>query len=169
MLLVVGMFAFGFALVPLYDVICDITGLNGKSSKLLEASTGGMGVVDEDREITVYFTGSVAAGLGWEFRPVVSKMVVNPGREYSTEFYAENELNADITGNAVPSVAPNQAAKYFLKTECFCFTEQTLLAGERRDMPVRFVVDPALPRDIDSVALAYTFYKTADGAVAASY
>lgn len=169
LLLVVGMFAFGFALVPLYDVICDITGLNGKNSQLLEASNGGMGVIDESREVTVYFTGTVAAGLGWKFRPTVNKMVVNPGREYSTEFYAKNELDADITGNAVPSVAPNQAAKYFLKTECFCFTEQTLKAGERRDMPVRFVIDPSLPKDVDSVALAYTFYKIGEGEVATGY
>ena len=160
MIVCIGMLGFGYALVPLYDIICDITGLNGRNTALLEAQESGKTVVDENREITVYFTGVVNRGLSWQFRPTTNKMVVHPGQEYTTEFFALNEAGAAVTGNAAPSVSPNQAAKYFLKTECFCFTEQTLAAGERRDMPVRFVIDPELPKDIDSVVLAYTFYKT---------
>jgi cytochrome c oxidase assembly protein subunit 11 len=155
---VVGMFGFGFALVPLYNVFCDITGINGKTGRieLEEALTE---EVDEDRLVTVEFLATVNSDLPWEFRPMVKKVRVHPGEITEVNYFARNRTGNRVAGQAVPSLAPGLAAKYFNKTECFCFTRQTLGPEEAKEMPLRFVVDPALPEDVRTVSLSYTFYQ----------
>lgn len=159
----VAMFGFGYALVPLYSVFCDITGLNGKTGRLSAAAANALGV-DTSRSITVEFVTNVDTRLPWDFKPTVSRVVVHPGSETAVTFEAVNKAQIAITGHAVPSVAPNAAARYFSKTECFCFTEQRLGPGESRKMPVRFIVDPKLPANIEILTLAYTFFEAADNA-----
>lgn len=155
---VLAMFGFGFALVPLYDVFCEITGLNGKTGRIeLELALGEK--VDAERTVTVEFLATVNSGLPWEFRPVVKKVSVHPGAVTEVKYYARNLTDHAVTGQAVPSLAPGQAARYFNKTECFCFTQQTLGPREGRDMPLRFVVDPDLPAEVKTVSLSYTFYQ----------
>ena len=156
LLVVVAMFGFGYAMVPIYDVLCDITGLNGKTSNT-RANIAGM-EVDSDRLVTVEFIASINADLPWEFRPAVTKMQVHPGQSYTTSFFARNRADQVIVGRAVPSVTPGVAARHFKKIECFCFTEQLFQPGEGRDMPLQFVVDPALPEKIETVTLSYTFF-----------
>jgi cytochrome c oxidase assembly protein subunit 11 len=155
------MFGFGFALVPLYDVFCEITGLNGKTGRV-ELEKALTGRVDRDRLVTVEFLSTVHSDLPWEFRPMVRHIKVHPGEVTEVHYFARNRDDSQATGQAVPSVAPGQAAKYFNKTECFCFTRQTLAAGETKEMPIRFVVDPALPDDVVRVSLSYTFYQAED-------
>jgi cytochrome c oxidase assembly protein subunit 11 len=163
---VLAMFGFGFALVPLYDVFCDITGINGKTGRIAaeEALTRS---VDEQRTVTVEFLASVNSELPWEFRPLVKKIEVHPGEIREVNYFARNRSGHMIAGQAVPSLAPGVAAKYFNKTECFCFTRQTLGPGEGKDMPLRFVVDPDLPAEVRTVSLSYTFYP-AQGTAAGS-
>ncbi len=157
------MFGFGFALVPLYDVICDITGLNGKTGRIeLEETLGA--VVEEDRLVTVEFLGTVHSDLPWKFKPVVRRVKVHPGEVTEVNYLASNLADQQVAGQAVPSVAPGKAAKYFNKTECFCFTRQTLEPGEIKEMPLRFVVDPELPEDVRTVSLSYTFFQAKDDA-----
>ena len=152
------MFGFGFALVPLYDVFCDITGINGKTGRIeLEEALSQQ--IDEDRLVTVEFLATVHSDLPWEFRPVVKKIKVHPGEVIEVNYYARNKTNEVVTGQAVPSLAPGLAAKYFSKTECFCFTRQALGPGEDKDMPLRFIVDPELPENVRTVSLSYTFYQ----------
>ena len=112
-----------------------------------------------ERWVTVQFDGGVNSKLPWAFRPEQLSMRVHPGRQYEAKYFAQNTSDHPIVGNAVPSLAPARASGYFSKTECFCFTAQTLAAGESRDMPVRFIVDPALPEDVGTITLSYTFYK----------
>ena len=109
--------------------------------------------------VTVVFDSNVNSKLPWEFQPHVLTMQVRPGEPYETTYVARNRSDRDIVGSATPSVAPARASQYFNKTECFCFTAQTLAAGESRDMPVRFIVDPGLPDDVKTVTLSYTFFK----------
>lgn len=152
------MFGFGFAMVPLYDVFCDITGLNGKTGRIaLEDALSQ--TVDEDRLVTVEFLATVHSDLPWEFRPMVRRIKVHPGEVNEVNYYAMNNTDNLVTGQAVPSLAPGLAAKYFNKTECFCFTRQSLGPGEGKEMPLRFVVDPALPENVRTVSLSYTFYQ----------
>ena len=151
------MFGFGYLMVPIYDVLCDITGLNGKTGAISESQASQLSV-DEDREIRVEFTSSLNQYAPWQFKPKVASMMVQPGKQYVTSYVATNTLDKKLTGQAVPSVAPGRAAKYFNKTECFCFVQQTFAANETRDMPLVFVVDPYLPEDVDTVTLSYTFF-----------
>ncbi len=151
------MFGFGYALVPLYDLFCDITGLNGKTGVTSERSAS-LQAVDRSRSITVQFTGNTAGRLAWEFRPAVDTMEVHPGEVRETLYYARNTTSRDMVGRAIPSVAPNRAAAYFKKTECFCFSNQELAAGELKEMPVRFVVDPEVPDDVHTITLSYAFF-----------
>jgi len=160
---VLAMFGFGFALVPLYDVFCEITGLNGKTGRIA-AEEALARKVDEKRLVTVEFLASVNGELPWEFRPVVRKVSVHPGEVTEVSYFASNSTGKTVAGQAIPSVAPGLAAKYFNKTECFCFTRQTLGPNEGKEMPLRFVVDPELPEDIRTVSLSYTFYPAQDGA-----
>ena len=152
------MFGFGFALVPLYDVFCDITGLNGKTGRI-ELEEALSQTVDEDRLVTVEFLGVVHSELPWEFRPLVRRIKVHPGEVTEVNYYAMNKTDNTVAGQAIPSLAPGLAAKYFNKTECFCFTRQSLGPGEAKEMPLRFVVDPALPEDVRTVSLSYTFFQ----------
>ena len=152
-----GSFLFCFALIPIYSIYCEITGINGKTGNA-GGSSAAAGVVDTTRTITVQFDTSVKAGLPWSFRAKQASIEVHPGQITEVLFEASNLSANDLVGQAVPSVAPNRASIYFNKTECFCFTEQTLAAGETRDMPVRFVVDPALPANVSVMTLSYTFY-----------
>jgi cytochrome c oxidase assembly protein subunit 11 len=158
-LMAAGSFAFGFALVPLYDVFCEVTGI-GSRDRLVRAGSADGQVPDATRTVVVEFTASVPAG-GWEFEPVAATMEVQPGRLYETHYRARNLAQEAVTGQAVPSVAPMRAARYFVKTECFCFTPQHFAGGEEREMAVRFVVDRELPAGIDRLTLSYAFYDIA--------
>jgi len=153
---VFGMFCFGFALVPLYDVFCEYTGLNGKTG--VQYVSEEQMQVDPSREITVEFIANTGSHMPWEFKPITHAVKVHPGEAARTEYVAKNKTSKDIVGRAVPSVAPGQAASYFHKTECFCFTEQVLKAGEEKIMPVVFIVDPAIDADVHEITLSYTFF-----------
>jgi len=155
----VAAFGFGFALVPLYDMMCRITGY-GSSAALSQSSAAPSGEVDESRVVTVEFLAELPTVGAWEFRPVVGSIEVQPGRLYSTEFIAKNLTGRATTGQAVPNVAPSKASAFLHKTECFCFTPQSFAADEEKRMPVRFFVDPALPKYVDRITLSYTFYDT---------
>ena len=123
------------------------------------AAAGASAASDDARWVTVQFDGGVNSKLPWQFAPEQRSMRVQLGRQYEALYFARNTSDRGIVGSAVPSVAPARASAYFNKTECFCFTAQTLAAGESRDMPVRFIVDPALPHGVKTVTLSYTFYK----------
>ena len=166
MLVVIGMFGVGFAMVPLYDIFCDITGINGKTGDQVTLSESME--VDTSRLVEVEFIASLNANMPWEFKPVQHSVTVHPGEPTRIEYVAINRTRKAIVGQAVPSVAPGRAAEYFQKTECFCFTEQTLEAGEEKRMPVIFVVDPQLPDDVSQLALSYTFFIKPSGEQAIS-
>jgi len=151
-----GSFAFGFALVPLYNVICGVTGV-GDQSALLRKVTA-IEHPDPSRTITVEFLGDPASNGSWDFRPVAREIQVHPGKLYSAEFFAHNLTGHDTLAQAIPNIAPSKVAAFFHKTECFCFTPQHFAVNEERNMPVRFIVDPAIPKYIDRITLAYTFY-----------
>ena len=150
---------FGFALVPLYDVLCSVTGLNGKTSNTADL---GSTKVDESRLVTVEFTSTVMPGLGWNFHPKQSSIKVHPGKIETVLFEARNNTNEVVTGQAIPSISPGLASPYFKKIECFCFVRQSLNAGESKDMPLRFYVSPDLPADVQAITLSYAFFKAAD-------
>lgn len=154
--IVAGMFCFGFAMVPLYDVICDITGLNGKTGGRYEVSSELE--VDEDRWVTIQFTASNNESMPWVFKPVTAQMKVRPGEINETLFIAENPTSDPMTAQAVPSVAPFNAAQYLHKTECFCFNQQTLAPGERIEMPMRFFIDNEIPQRLTKLTLSYTLF-----------
>ena len=162
LLLAVAMFGFGYMLVPLYDVFCEITGLNGKTGRIDEAAIAARYEPDTDRLVTVQFVANHNLGMPWEFGPVEHTMRVHPGKVYVTAYTARNPTSRDMVGQAVPSVAPGKASRYFNKTECFCFDNQPLAAGETKEMPVRFIVDPNLPRSVTTLTLAYTVFDVTD-------
>ncbi len=152
-------FAFTFALVPLYRIACEkVFGVRLEKGPVEGTAKA---AADHARWVTVQFDGGVNSKLPWAFRPEQETMRVHPGQQYEAKFFARHASDHAIVGNAVPSIAPSRASGYFSKTECFCFTAQTLDAGESRDMPVRFIVDPDLPRDVNTITLSYTFYKNA--------
>jgi cytochrome c oxidase assembly protein subunit 11 len=151
-----GSFAFGFALIPLYDVLCDLTGFGNQRALAEQRLT--VEKPDDSRTITIDFVADLPTVGSWEFRPRVASMQVHPGRLYETEFLARNLTGRATVAQAVPNIAPGQAAGYFRKTECFCFTPQKFAIDEMRPMAVRFVVDPAIPRSVDRITLSYTFY-----------
>ncbi|ASR42817.1 cytochrome c oxidase assembly protein [Xanthomonas citri pv. mangiferaeindicae] len=154
----VAAFAFTFSLVPLYRIACEkVFGIRLENSAVAAPAQSAAGV--EDRWVTVEFDASVNSHLPWSFRPNQTRMRVRVGEQYETTYYAHNDSTHPIVGSATPSVAPARASGFFQKTECFCFTAQTLQAGETRDMPVRFIIDPSLPRDVNTVTLSYTFFK----------
>lgn len=153
---VIAMFGFAFALVPLYDVICDLTGLNGKTAST--AAAEGSGVVDEDRTVIVHFVTNTHGGIPWAFRPVTRSVRVHPGEITQVSFFVRNEGEGTIIGQAIPSVVPGQAATHLKKTQCFCFDQQSLAAGAERDMPMIFYLDPALPAQVREITLSYTLY-----------
>lgn len=160
-----GMFAFGYALIPLYKRICEVTGINilalterdvpgnGTAGKNVKLNTQ----VDESRIITVEFDANARGP--WSFKPAVASMKVHPG-ELSTVMYEfRNEQNHRMAAQAIPSYAPKQAAPYFNKLECFCFNQYTLDPGERKEWPVAFVIDPKLSKDVTTITLSYTFFE----------
>ena len=150
-------FAFTFSLVPLYRIACEkVFGIRLEQGPG-EAKAAAM--APKARTVTVQFDGGVNSKLPWAFHPEQLTMQVVPGELNETMYFARNDSARAIVGSAVPSVAPSRASGYFTKTECFCFTAQTLQAGESRDMPVRFIVDPNLPSDIGTITLSYTFFK----------
>ena len=156
------MFGFGFALVPLYDVFCDITGLNGKTGRV-EASEINIDQVDRSRTIEVRFLANTNTGLPWSFEPLVKKMEVHPGQVYEAVYRVRSASASKTLGQAVPSVSPGLAAQHFNKTECFCFTQQELEARETRDMPIQFIVGTDISEDIEQITLSYTFFSLDKG------
>lgn len=156
--LVVGMFGFGYLMVPIYDVLCDITGLNGKPSMEAAESPAAELAEQEVREITVEFVSVINSGAAWTFRPAERTMKVVPGKSYQTNYQVTNLSQRAAVGQAVPSVAPSSAAKYFNKIECFCFNRQDFEAGATKDLPLVFFVEPDLPRSIDTITLSYTYF-----------
>ena len=161
--LVALMFGFGFLLVPLYDVFCELTGARytAQAAPARESATP----AGAAREVSVRFIATHDQAAPFEFRPNRTGMTVRPGKLYEATFYTRNKAGRAVRGIATPDVKPAAAVKYFQKTECFCFTPQRFDAGEARDMVVRFIVDPDLPAHVESVTLAYTLY--ADEQVAA--
>jgi len=159
-LVVIAMFGFGFALVPLYDIICDVTGLNGKTG-VVDKAQGELSEPDFTREITVQFTGGLGAGTPFEFKSQVNRMKVHPGKLYNTAYVAKNLAPVSITAQATPSVSPREASLYFNKTECFCFTKQVFEGSEEKEMPVQFIIDRDIPKHIETVTLSYTFFEIA--------
>ena len=150
---VVGMFAFGYALVPFYEKICEVTGLRN----IAQADAAVNVQVDTTRNIRVEFDTNVR-NLPWRFTPREAVIAVHPGEVTQAVFDVVNTENRPITGQAIPSYGPQYAAQYFRKLDCFCFAKQTLQPGESRAMPVVFVIDPAAPREVPTISLSYTFF-----------
>ncbi|WP_079877523.1 cytochrome c oxidase assembly protein [Vibrio parahaemolyticus] len=153
-----AMFGFGFALVPLYDVMCDALGINGKTSDVAAIQPTGM-QPDLSRTIRVEFMAHVTPDMPWEFKPKVISMNVHPGEVVQTEYLAFNESGQRLVGQAVPSVSPGNGAAYFNKIECFCFTQQLLDGKQHAQMPLIFYIEPDLPDSIHTLTLSYTLYK----------
>lgn len=153
-----GAFGFGYALVPLYDVFCSISGYGDRRE--LSRESAAPKVADLSRTVTVEFITGLPSVGSWDFQPDVRSMQVHPGKLYEATFTARNLTGHATWAQAVPEIAPSKATAYFRKTECFCFTPQQFNVGQEKRMPVRFFVDPALPKYVDRITLAYTFYDT---------
>ena len=151
----IAMFGFGFALVPLYDVFCEITGLNGKN---FNQGPTEVSSVDKSRTVKIQFVTVNPASMPWEFKPNERSIRVFPGQDRSTAFYAKNPTAQWMVAQAVPSVTPSEAAPYLHKVNCFCFDRQPLEAGADTEMPLLFVVDPKLPEHISTITLSYALY-----------
>jgi len=165
--LVILMFGFGFALVPLYDVFCEITGLNGKTAGQYEGELAS-GENIQSRQITMQFIVNKNDNLPWEFKPNDIQMKVATGERKDTTYRVRNTYNTAAVAQAVPSVSPSAAAEYLHKIECFCFEQQPLEAGQAVDMPLTFVVDPELPEGIDKITLSYTLFDITNSTAPAS-
>lgn len=157
-----GMFAFGYALVPIYNAICEMTGINvlalaerevPGARPTLPANTQ----VDRTRSITVEF--DVNARGPWQFKPAVRSLQVHPGELNTVMYEFQNVQNRTMAAQAIPSYAPKQSAAHFNKLECFCFNQYTLAPGEKKAWPVAFVIDPKLPKDVTTITLSYTFFE----------
>jgi cytochrome c oxidase assembly protein subunit 11 len=167
LVLVAAASLFGFALVPLYNVLCEATGFNGKTAGRKEGfAAGGLtssaqaapSRIDRSRLVTVEFTGTVMPGLPWEMRPLTTSLETHPGELNQVRYLVRNTSNRPVTGQAVPSVTPGQAAQHFEKIECFCFNQQALAPGEAREMPLVFIVKPDMDRDVRHITLSYAFF-----------
>ncbi len=154
-------FAFGFLLVPLYDVICEATGLNGKTRNGPVAMAAS--AVDASRAVRVEFIGTTMQGMPWEFHPNTDRVSLHPGEISTVSFRVRNMTASTVTGQAIPSVSPGKAAAHLQKLDCFCFKQQTLAPGESRDMPVSFIVDSRLPDDVNAITLSYSFFEAQRG------
>jgi len=161
LIMVAAMFGFGYLLVPLYDVFCEITGFGGRTNTTAAVVAE---APDLSREIRVEFVTTVNSYAPFEFAADADSMTVHPGKMYFATFTAKNLADEDKVAQAVPSVAPVTAAEHFTKIECFCFTSQDFVANEERAMPLQFIVDPNLPEYVDTITLQYTFYDTARAA-----
>lgn len=158
LLFAVGMFAFGFlVLPPLYNVFCDITGFGGRANATAVTATE---APDLSRNIRIEFVTTVNEYAPWSFSADVDSMDVHPGKMYFATFSATNHSAAGLTGQAVPSIAPVTANAYFKKIDCFCFTSQEFAAQEERSLPLQFIVDPNLPDYVDTITLSYTMFAT---------
>jgi len=155
-LVAVGMFGFGFALWPLYNVLCEVTGLGGRAIQVTDSTEQ---VVASDRTVNIRFDATVNSSLPWKFQAKEKLTEYNLGVPNTALYLAMNPDDDAITGQASYNVTPPEASLYFVKTECFCFTEQTLQAGESREMPVYFYIKPDLPEHIKDITLSYTFYR----------
>lgn len=153
----VAMFGFGFALVPFYEQICRVTGINNILKPDEEVANT---QVDSSRQVTIEFDANIH-DLPWRFKPAQTSVTVHPGEIVHVMYEVTNTRDQAVAGQAVPSYGPQEAGQYFRKLDCFCFTRQTLAAGETRQMPVVFVVDPRLPRDVNTITLSYTFFEVA--------
>lgn len=153
LVMVAGSFAFGFALVPLYDVICEAAGIRVNDAPSAAAESAAA-----ERRVALEFVSIVAPGGEWELVPITRETVVQPGRLYEAHFAIRSRASVPVTGQAVPSVAPSYTAKYLQKTECFCFTPQEFGPAEEREFTVRFIVSPDLPPQVDRMTLAYSMY-----------
>jgi len=164
-LVVLGMFGFGFAMVPLYNLICQVTGVQSVALRTsVEPDEIKQSVaVDPNRRVTVKFDTTVNPNLPWEFEARTNVIEVMPGEVMEVMFLARNRSNSAVTGQAIPSVVPWQATGFFSKLECFCFNKQTLAGGELAEMPLRFVVSPDLPANIESLTLSYNFMRLKPG------
>ena len=162
LVVVVCMFGFGFAMVPLYDVLCEITGFNGKTGKKFTAAESLE--TAPDRVVTIQFLTNNNASMPWEFRPRQRSIEVHPGEMNYAEFYVRNVTGKAMVGQAVPSVTPFRAAEYLHKTECFCFEQQRLGRYEALDMPLRFIIDNDLPQDVKTLTLSYTLFDVTEQA-----
>ena len=151
---VVAMFGFGYALVPFYEKICEVTGLRNIDAADTVTNTQ----VDMTRSVHVEFDTNLR-NLPWKFRALETTTDIHPGAVTQVVFEVVNTSDQAVTGQAIPSYGPRNAAQYFRKLDCFCFSKQTLAAGEKRDMPVVFVVDPKLPKDLSTITLSYTFFE----------
>jgi len=169
LLVVVAMFGFGFALAPMYEAFCNAFGINGRFLEIEKGSYdaeakakqfAGLSQVDKSRTVKVQFTASRNQNLNWEFRALENVVDVHPGEVKTVKYFARNLTDRTVVAQAVPSIVPGQAVKYFSKIECFCFTQQTFKPGEEREMPLRFVVDAGLPKKISTLTLSYTFFDT---------
>ena len=163
-----AMFGFGYALVPLYDIVCNITGIGGRTGIISEA-TATTGEADSTRVVKVQFVATVNSALRWEFETPAKPLEAHPGKVYEAEFVASNLSDRPVIAQAVPSVSPVAAAAHFNKIECFCFTRQRLEPGETRTMPVRFVVDEKIPHRIGTLTLAYSFFEAEPAAQSAAW
>ena len=153
------MFAFGFALVPLYNVFCEVTGINGK---VFQSDDAKELVIEDGRPLGLQFISTNNENMPWTFKPSEEVMTISTGEYYTATYYVKNTTNKTMTAQAVPSVAPSNAAAHLKKLECFCFEQQLLAAGERIELPVRFIIDPALPKEIGSLSLGYTLFDITD-------
>lgn len=153
-----GMFGFGFALVPLYEKICEVAGLRNVWQPGQAEASAVNSQVDLTRTVTIEFDSNTRM-LPWTFKPMASSVEIHPGELVHMVYEVRNTQNEPVTGQAVPSYGPRLAAQYFRKLDCFCFTQQTLAAGEVRQMPVVFVIDPDLPKDVNTITLSYTFFR----------
>lgn len=153
----VMMFGFGYALVPVYKMICEITGINFLTPKDISVEAVSNSQVDQTRSITIEFDANVQGP--WRFRPTVNSMQVHPGEMATVVYEVVNTQARSVDAQAIPSYAPQQADKFFKKVECFCFRQQTLGPNEAKQMPVVFYIDPALPRDVKVITLSYTFFE----------
>ena len=156
LLLAIGMFGFGFAMWPLYNVFCDLTGLGGRGVKIAESAEG---VEQSDRQVRIRFDATVNSNLPWEFEAIEKSMTVTLGEMTEASYLAANPTSEAMVGHAILNVTPPEASLYFVKTECFCFTEQVLQANESREMPVYYFIQPDLPNHIKELTLSYTFYR----------
>lgn len=155
------MFAFGYALVPIYKKICEVTGINS----LVKADTVAENTqIDMARLVTIEFDANTSTHLPWRFKPLVGSVNGHPGELMQVTYEVTNTRNYAVTGQAVPSYAPKEATQYFKKLECFCFKQQTLAANETKQFPVTFVIDPQLHQSIGTITLSYTFFEIAGGA-----
>jgi len=156
LLMVAAATGFAFALVPFYDLLCKVTGLNGKTGAAVQIAQASK--VDTERWVTVEFTSTVMPGISWEFRPAQTRMRVHPGAVTQVSYLAKNPTNQAMAGQAVPSVSPGWAAQHFNKISCFCFQRQVLKPGESKEMPLVFFVSPELPAEVQEISLSYTLF-----------